>query len=299
MNTSQKIIFFGNERLVSGLSRTDAPILRGLIEAGYDVQAVVSHHSDSRSRNQRTLEVADIAAARGIPVLLPNKPLAIYDELKAFGADVAVLVAYGRIIPQKMIDIFPLGIINIHPSLLPKYRGPTPVESPILAGDNTTGISIMQLTAGMDDGAVYAQRDFPIAPTDTKFDVFEKAVKISAEAFFESLPAILDGSLTPVPQDDSQATYSTLLNKADGLLDPAVVTASLAERQVRAYLGFPKTKTIILSHPIVITKAHVVQQQNTPLDILCSDGAYLSIDELVGPSGKTMSAEAFLRGYAA
>lgn len=299
MSTSPRIIFFGNERLVSGLPHTNAPILRGLIAAGYDVRAVVSHHSDSRSRSKRTLEVANIAAEHSIPVLLPNKPLDIYEELKAYGADVAILIAYGRIIPQKIIDLFPLGIINIHPSLLPKYRGPTPIEAPILAGDNITGISIMQLSAGMDDGPVYTQRQFPIGDTDDKFDIYQKTADISADALFETLPAILDGSLKPEPQDEDQATYSKLLQKSDGVLDTNSITATQTERQVRAYLGFPKTKATVLSYQIVITKAHVSGQQNTPLDIICSDGAYLSIDELVGPSGKTMTADAFLRGYAA
>ena len=291
------ILFFGNERLVSGLSSTDAPILRGLIDGGYHVKAVVSHHSDTRSRNARSLEVADIAAEHGIPVLLPNRPIDIYDQLADFHADVAILVAYGRLIPQKIIDLFPLGIINVHPSLLPHYRGPTPIESPILNGDTTTGVSIMQLTAGMDDGPVYAQREFPIAETDTKFDVYAKASAESADLLFSVLPDILDGSLQPTPQDESKATYSKLLLKSDGVLDVTTTPARQAERQVRAYLGFPKTKVTVLGKSIVITKAHVSMQQKTPLDILCADGAFLSIDELVAPSGKTMSGLAFLKGY--
>jgi methionyl-tRNA formyltransferase len=153
-NTSKTILFFGNERLVSGLSSTDAPILSGLIEQGYNVAAVISHHSESRSRKNRPLEVAAIAEAHGIPVLTPDRPADIYDELAFFHADAAVLSAYGRIVPQKIIDLFPLGIINIHPSLLPKYRGPTPIESAVVNGDKETGVSIMSLSAEMDAGPV-------------------------------------------------------------------------------------------------------------------------------------------------
>jgi len=130
-----RVVFFGNERLVSGLQQTDAPILRGLIERGYDVVAIVSHHSETRSRKERELEVATIARDHGIPLLLPSKPAEILEQLITFNADIAVLAAYGRIIGQKVIDIFPLGIINIHPSLLPRYRGPTPIETALLNGD--------------------------------------------------------------------------------------------------------------------------------------------------------------------
>ncbi len=294
-----KIIFFGNERLVSGLKSTDAPLLKGLIERGYEICAVVSHHSDSHSRNDRALEVAEIAKQHDIPVLLPNRPTDIKDELIAMNAEVAVLEAYGRIIPQSIIDIFPKGIVNIHPSLLPNYRGPTPIESPIMNGDSQTGVSIMQLTSGMDSGPVYVQQSVELTGRETKFDLYEILAAKGAELLFDALPRILDGSLTAAPQDESRATYCKLLDKSDGLLDPSKLTAVEAERRIRAFLGFPKTKVTILNQSIIITKAHVSREQKTPLDIACQDGEYLSIDQIIGPSGKTMNAEAFLNGYAA
>ena len=297
--TSKTLLFFGNERLVSGLKKTEAPILSGLIERGYTIRAVISHQEHSNSRNKKPLEVAEIAKANNIPVLLPDKPTDIYDELRSFQADAAVLVAYGRIIPQKIIDLFPLGIINLHPSLLPKYRGPTPIETPIVNGDKMSGVSIMQLSAGMDDGPVYAQREFPIESDDDKFDVYDKVTAISTDLFFDVLPSILDGSLRPKPQDDTQATYCNLLKKSDGILDPNSLTALEAERRVRAYLGFPKTKLSIGDQSLIVTKAHVVNVQKTPLDVKFSDGSYLRVDELIAPSGKMMDAAAYLRGYAA
>lgn len=298
-NTSKTLIFFGNERLVSGLSKTDAPILRGLLARGYDIKAIVSHHTDATSRKPRPLEVASIAEEYGIPIFLPGKPADIYSELSGINADAAVLVAYGRIISQDIIDLFPLGIINIHPSLLPHYRGPTPIESPILNGDTTSGVSIMRLGAGMDDGPVFAQETFPILETDTKFDVYEKAKNTSTKMFFEQIDSILDGSLAPQEQAHDDATVSKLLSKSDGILDPSVMTAVEAERRVRAFLGFPKTKLEILGEKRIITKAHISDTQKTPLDMAFRDGAFLSVDELIAPSGKTVSAEAFLRGYAA
>ena len=298
-NTSKTLIFFGNERLVSGLKTTDAPILRGLIKRGYRVKAVISHHHEGQSRNNRNLEVAEIARANNIPILLPNKPTDVMEEITNLHADAAILVAYGRIIPQSIIDLFPLGIINLHPSLLPKYRGPTPIESAIAEGDDTTGVSIMQLTAGMDAGPVYRQEEIKLDGNETKFDLYDKIVSLSDSLFFNALPDILDGSLQPTPQNDTQASYSQLLTKSDGQLNPSLISAVEAERRIRAYLGFPKTELNILNRDIIVTKAHVSGEQKTPLDVMCRDGAYLSIDELIGPSGKTMTADAFLNGYAA
>lgn len=296
---SKTIVFFGNERLTSGIKSTDAPLLRGLIEYGYTVAAVVSHHTDSNSRNNRPLEVAEVAKAHNIPVLLPNKPSEIINQLKSYNAEAAVLVAYGKIIPQSVIDIFPKGIINIHPSLLPKYRGPTPIEAAIRNGDSSTGVSIMQLTAGMDEGPVFAQEIVPLKGTETKFELYDVLSQKSAELLFYTLPRILDGTLKPTPQNDTEATYCSLLKKEDGRLNLSELTAAEAERTVRAFLGFPKTKLTFGTHTIIVTKAHVSQTQKTPLDFICRDGAYFSVDELIAPSGRSMTGQAFLQGYAA
>lgn len=298
-STSTRIVFFGNERLVSGLKETNAPVLRGLISRGYNVVAVISHHGESKSRNQRPLEVAEIAKSHNIPVFLPNRPTDILDQIIALKADIAILVAYGRIIPQRVIDIFPKGIINIHPSLLPKYRGPTPIESAVINGDTETGVSIMQLTAGMDSGPVYAQSKLALTGTETKFDVYSSLSQQGSELLFDILPRIIDGSLRPTEQDEQQATYCQLLQKEDGILKPEEVSATQAERLIRAHLSYPKTRYTLFNQPVIITKAHVSTEQNTPLDIRCKNGSLLTIDELIAPSGRAMSGEAFLRGYAA
>lgn len=298
-NTSTTIVFFGNERLVSGLKKTDAPVLSGLLERGYNIKAVISHHSDGKSRNNRELEVAQIAETHNIPVYLPNKPTDIMNELSTINADMAILVAYGRIIPQRVIDLFPKGIINIHPSLLPKYRGPTPIESAILSGDTKTGVSIMQLTAGMDSGPVYGQVEVPLTGNETKFDAYEALSQAGSGLLFELLPSIINASLQPQPQDESKATYCSLLSKNDAILDLNSLTAVEAERRIRAHLVYPKSKIVIGDNLIIVTKAHVGQEKKTLLDLECKDGSFLSVDEVIAPSGKTMNAEAFLRGYVA
>lgn len=294
-----KVVFFGNERLISGLTEADTPILSGLIQRGYNVVAVVSHQGETTSRKPQPLKVAELAKQHDIPVFLPDKPSDISDALKSLNADIAILAAYGKIIPQSVIDIFPLGIVNIHPSLLPKYRGPTPIETPIANGDSQTGVSVMQLAAQMDAGPVYAQARVPLAGTETKLTLYEQLSKIGSELLFDTLPRIIDGSLLPTAQDEAEATYCDLFTKQDSILEPSVLTAQQAERRVRAFLGYPKTKVTIAGHSVVITKAHVSETAATILDIECADGKFLSVDELIGPSGKAMNAKAFLNGYAA
>lgn len=295
-NNPKKLVFFGNERLVSGLEHTDTPILSGLVERGYDIIAVVSHHTQELSRKKRPLEVTEVATAHAIPLFTPTKLKDIYKELAGLHADAAVLVAYGQIIPQSVIDLFPLGIINIHPSLLPLYRGPTPIESAIANDDPQTGVSIMQLAAGMDSGPVYAQKTIPLTGRETKFDLYQTVKTVSADLLFTTLPGILDGRITPKPQQ-GEPTYCPLLQKTDAWLNINHLTAAQADAKVRAHLGYPKTKAIIGEHTVIITKGHVSKTARSPLDLACKDNTIYSIDELVAPSGKTMSASDFLRGY--
>lgn len=299
MSKSSKLVFFGNERLVSGLAHTDAPVLTGLIDAGYKIAAVVSHHTDGQSRNARSLEVAEVARQHNIPVLLPDRPGDIEDELKSFGADAAVLVAYGRIIPQRIIDVFgEVGIINIHPSLLPRHRGPTPIETTILSGDTEAGVSIMQLTAGMDEGPVYAQVRHPLRGDESKQELYDTLSHASANLLIKQLPRILSGELIPTPQQASGVTYTSLLSKQDGIIDPSTDDAYLVERKVRAYLAYPKTRLRIDNNDVIITSVKVVTQKDeSRLVIKCAQNTWLEVGELIAPSGRRMSGEAYLRGY--
>jgi len=157
----------------------------------------------------------------------------------------------------------------------------------------------MQLTAGMDSGPVYGQKILTLSGTETKFDVFKELSIIGADLLIRLLPDILNGTLQPIPQDEDKATYCKLLQKSDSRLDLSNLDAAQAERLVRAHLGFPKSKVTIMGHEVVITKAHVSSQSKTPLDLVCQDGAFLSVDELVAPSGRRMSSDAFINGYLA
>jgi methionyl-tRNA formyltransferase len=295
--SGRKLIFFGNERLISGLETTDAPILRALLKEGYDVRAVVANQTGTRSRHPKPLEVAEIAAAHNIPVHLPEKPMDIYELLRSYGADAGILAAYGRIVPQKIIDLFPFGIINIHPSLLPKYRGPSPIESALLNGDRSTGISIMQLTKAMDAGPVYHQLELHLSHHETAPHLAKTLAELAATELVAALPKIFAGELSAKPQDDSKATYCQLIPKSAGRLEPDSLTALEAQRRVRAYLAYPRVRLEVAGRDLIILRAHVGRHPKTPLDRAFKDGNYLVIEFLVAPSGKTMSAETFAKGY--
>lgn len=293
-NMSKTVVFFGTEDF-------SLTALQGLVTAGYTIAAVVTKPDSKRGRDQKLTppSVKVFAHEQGIPVWQPTKLAEITADIQALGDVAGVLVSYGKIIPQATIDLFDPGIINVHPSLLPLYRGPSPIESAIKNGDTQTGVTIMQLAAGMDSGPIYAQMVHPLSGTETRPQLYDTLAGAGTATLLSALPGILDGTLQPVPQNDDQAVYCKLLDKKDAWLVPSEVTAQQAERLVRAHLQFPKTKITVLGHDIIITRAHVSEESKTPLDVVCQGGASLSIDELTAPSGRSMSAQAFLNGYAA
>ena len=291
---SETIVFFGTEDF-------SLATLEQLIDAGYSIAAVVTKPDAPRGRGHKLTppSVKVLAQQHNIPVLQPQKLKEIAEDLRALGPATGVLVSYGKIIPQSIIDLFTPGIINVHPSLLPKYRGPSPIESAIENGDRETGVSIMQLSAAMDAGPVYTQIHHPLTGTETQPELYATLAQKGAETLLKTLPAIIRGELQPTPQNDAQATYCQLLSKEDAWLNPSNLTAQQAERKIRAHLAWPKSKLHFGDHTIIITKAHVASTQKTPLDIMCQDGVFLCIDEVIAPSGRRMHAEDFLRGYAA
>ena len=293
-HTSKTIVFFVTDDF-------SAASLRELIANGFTIGAVVTK-PDSRKGRGRELSksiIKEIAEANSIPVWQPTDVTTISDDIKKFQNPLGVLVSYGKIIPQAIIDLFSPGIVNVHPSLLPLYRGPSPIESVILNGDTETGVTIMQLSAAMDAGPIYNQVTTPLLNTETTPELELQLAELGAQQLSDTLPAIINGTVQPTPQNDDIATYCQLLTKEMSMLDTATLTADQAERQVRAYITFPKTKTVVDGHQIIITKAHVTSTSISPLDLACADGRYLSIDELIAPSGKAMNASAFINGYLA
>lgn len=302
-NQNTRVVFFGNERLATAVS-TSTPVLQSLIDAGFTIPAVVSNYSTATSRKSRQLEIAATAEKYDIPLLFPDRLPDIKQRLVDYKADVAVLVAFGKIVPQSVIDVFPAGIINIHPSLLPKHRGPTPLESVILNGEAETGISIMKLVSAMDAGPVYAQSTYQLTGRETKQELADRLSEIGAAMVTDLLPEILHGEVVAVPQDESAATYDRLLEKNDGVID-VKKTAQILEREIRAYAGWPRSTTKLANKDVVITSAEVssfsgqpgeIIINNNQLHLCCSEGS-LNILRLQPSGKKEMTAEAFLAGH--
>jgi len=269
------VVFFGNEKLATGLPTAQPIILEAVKSAGFEVEQT------------------------------STGPLS---ELKPHRSKLAVLAAYGHLIPQRVLDDFPLGIINIHPSLLPKYRGPTPIESAILDGATKTGVSIMRLTAGMDEGPVYKQKAIHLTGNETKAELAEVLQKLGAELLVEVLPAIADGSLAPSQQShpDRDASYCKKISKLDGRIDWNK-PAELIEREIRAFAGWPGSWFDIGGSRYIVHSASISEDPiaKNPGDIIIGDhtlGVQTSKGvvciESIQPEGKKeMPVRAFLNGY--
>ena len=300
-----KLLFFGNERLATGVTTT-APVLTALIEAGYEIPAVIVTKTARReSRKERPLEILEVAKKHNIPVLDPVNPIDIKDKIKELKADAGVLVAYGRLVHSDVLDMFPKGIINIHPSLLPKHRGATPIEQVILLDERETGVSLMKLVPRMDAGPVYAQKKLKVRGDETKQELADKLLDTGKQLLIKHLPAILDGSLDAQEQEELEVVYDKRVEKDDALIEPAKETANEISRKIRAYAGWPRTRAMIGTTQVIIARAHVEDITGVPgtlwingknLGIHCSEGT-IAIDELIPAGKKQMSAAAFLAGY--
>ncbi len=294
MSTSKTIIFFGTEDF-------SAASLNTLIMNGYHIAAVITKPDSLRGRGHQLVEpaVKKTANRHNIPVWQPNKLVDVASKITALQPVVGVLASYGKIIPDPILDLFTPGIINVHPSLLPKYRGPSPIEAAIINGDQQTGVSIIRLVAAMDAGPLYAQEAYALTGHETRPELYGQLAEFGADLLIHVLPDILSGALSPVDQDESAATYTHLITKEAGQLNPATVTAAEAERIVRAHLNYPKSHFKVGSRELIATSAHVSTTGTSLLDLACKDGLFLSIDELIGPSGRRMTKTDFLNGYQA
>jgi methionyl-tRNA formyltransferase len=289
-----RLVFFGTELF-------SVPTLEGLIDTGYDIAAVITKPDTVRGRGKKTFvhPVKQIALDHAIPVLQPEKLIDVEHELTALGANAAVLVSYGKIIPKRILDVFePIGIINIHPSRLPEFRGPSPIEATILSGQKQTAVSIMKLDEGMDTGPVYTQTNVALTGNESKLELSERLAVVGSKALLATLPDILSGALLPKPQGNTDVSVTSLISKQDGVLDPTTDEAVMLERKIRAYQGYPKPHLMVFNNDVIVTSAKVVPSPASDcLTIACAHNTYLEITSLIAPSGRSMSAQDFLRGY--
>jgi methionyl-tRNA formyltransferase len=202
--------------------------------------------------------VKQAALRLGLPILQPEtlRDPAAVEQIAALQPDVGVVAAYGEILRKNVLAIPPLGYINIHPSLLPRYRGPAPVAGAILAGDDETGVTIMRLDAKMDSGPILAQRRAPLPPDVRAKELTDALFRLGAALLVETLAPYAAGQIAPIPQDDSQATYTALLRKSDGAIDWSAPAARI-ERMTRAYDPWPSAWTTLCGQPLKIIAARV------------------------------------------
>jgi methionyl-tRNA formyltransferase len=235
--------------------------LQVLLDAGHEVTLVLTQpdRPSGRGLKPRPSEVKVLALERGLQLAQPAtlRTEEASQRVVAGGAPAMVVAAYGLILPPAVLDVFPLGCINIHASLLPRWRGAAPIQHAILAGDTHTGISIMKMEAGLDTGPVYLQQAIPIASDDTAASLHDKLAALGAACAVHALALIEGGSLQPRPQALAGATYAHKIEKAQAELDWTRDAAQLA-RQVRAFNPFPVATTRLRAEPFRIWRAQAV-----------------------------------------
>ncbi|MGA2285799.1 MAG: methionyl-tRNA formyltransferase [Dehalococcoidia bacterium] len=225
-----------------GTSEFALPALERLIGSHYEVVAVYTQpdRPAGRGRRERASPVKEAALRYGLPVFQPAR-LGVSEavaELAELRPDVLIAAAYGQILRQSVLELPPLGVLNIHPSLLPRYRGASPVAAAILNGDEETGVTIMRMVLALDEGPVLSQRGVAIEPQDTAGSLTRRLAEQGADLLMATLPDYVNGRLTPVSQDESLASYVSVVKKEDGLIDWRL-PASRIWRQVRAYNPWP------------------------------------------------------------
>ncbi len=285
-----------------GTSAFAVPLLQALAQdARFSLSVVVTQPDRPVGRKQILTPpaVKSAAIAFDIPVIQPERmraPEAV-EELRAFLFDAAVVASYGQILPQAVLDLAPNRFINLHGSLLPKYRGASPIAEAIKQGDSETGVTVMLMDALMDHGAMLATGTVPI-PSDATTETMEATLaQLGAHLLPDVLAAYLGGSRTPVEQPHEQASFCKLLKKEDGMVDPATMDAHEIARLVRAYTPWPHVTTTLFGQRVKLLRTHVGDAAPDQLALPCRQGT-LIIDEL-RPEGKpSMSGEAFLRGRA-
>jgi methionyl-tRNA formyltransferase len=277
-----------SSRVVATVTRPDTPRGRGL--------------------GMEPSEVGVVASKYKIPTLKPVKirTTEFLNELKAFEPDLLVVAAYGRILPNAILEVPRIAPMNVHASLLPRHRGAAPIEGAILAGDAETGVTIMRIVEQMDAGPMHFQRKIPIEPTDTQATLKEKLAHVGADAMLEAIALAARGALVETPQDEALATYTAQVEKKDAVIDWALSAAQI-DRMTRAYDPWPVARTRLGTDEVLIWRVAIVDEDagsGTPGTIVsvkpepivqCGSGR-LGLIEVQAPGRKRMLATDFLRG---
>lgn len=296
----------------AGTPQFAVPALRALVEAGFTVPLVLTQPDRPAGRGRQVAAgpVKALALELGLPVRQPERIPPSPPDDSSWGSrpDVLVVAAYGLLLPQWLLDWPRVAAINIHASLLPRWRGASPIQYAILAGDAQTGISIMDMVAELDAGPVYAQDRLPIAATDTTERLHDQLAALGAQLLLSTLPGILDGSLEAVAQDSAEVTYAPKIGKAQAKLDWRREAEVLA-RQVRAFNPWPvaqaelddgRTLRIWRAEPLdassTAAPGTVLSAGPEGIDVATGKGL-LRIEALQPPGSRPMDASAYLNAH--
>jgi len=285
------------------------PTLEAIVRAGHDVCTVVSQPDRPSGRGQITLAspVKQTAMNLGIPVFQPERIRSAdaLSHLAALGPEVMVVVGYGQIIPQAVIEVAPRGILNMHTSLLPKYRGAAPLQWAVANGETLTGVTTMQINAGLDTGNILLQAETAIGPEETAVELGERLANVGAGLLVETLDGMERGAITPRKQDDALATFAPILKKEDGRIDWNA-PASRIHNLVRGLLPWPGAHTTFRGQLLHVWKARVANETTsatpgqilpgTPFRVAAGGGSVLGLIETQLEGRKKMPAEIFARG---
>ncbi|MDP1547449.1 MAG: methionyl-tRNA formyltransferase [Anaerolineales bacterium] len=297
---SIRIVFMGSPDFA-------LPSLSALVKK-HEVAGVVTQpdRASGRGRELKAPPVKTLALELNIPVIQPQKlrePEAM-SQLQAWNPDLIVVAAFGQILKKDVLDLPKYGCINVHASLLPRWRGAAPINAAILAGDEETGVTIMKMDVGLDTGPMLSKKSIRLMPDDTAGSVFHTLSTLGADLLLETLPDYIDGKITPQSQPEDGATYAPMLKKEDGLLDFTKSAAEL-ERRVRAMNPWPGAWFEWNGNVLKVARASVSEAeglgsgsrltvQGRPA-VMCADGA-LVLEEVQPPGKKVMPGKSFLAG---
>lgn len=286
------------------------PALRALVEAGHRVVAVYTQpdRPAGRGRKLRPSPVKQAALELGLEVRQPTtlRDTDAQQTLRESGPDLMVVAAYGLILPADVLSIPRLGCVNIHASLLPRWRGAAPIQRALLAGDAQTGVTIMQMDEGLDTGVMLASRSTPISKEDTAGSVHDRLAAMGAEALLNVLPELNAGTVQGEPQDDAQASYARKLSKDEALIEWSLPAIQIA-RMIQAFNPWPVAETRLRGEPLKLLEARALAQvagadPGTPLsesregiDIATGDGV-LRVLRLQVAGRRAQSAAEFING---
>ncbi len=286
------------------------PVLKALKEAGHDVVLVVSQPDRQKGRGKKVLytPVKECALEYDLPVYQPEKIKAegVYEELASYQPDVMVVAAFGQILPKKVLELPKYGCINVHASLLPKYRGAAPIQWAVINGEEYSGVSIMQMAEGLDTGDVILQEKLKIAEDETGESLFDKLSILGGKACVEALKQLEDGSATFTSQDHASSSYAKMLKKDMGRIDFGKDAREI-ERLIRGLYPWPSAYTTLHQKTLKIFKAQVVSSfgkepgtilrpDKDTLILQCGKDA-LKVLEVQLEGKKRMEIQDFLRGY--